>query len=70
MTLRRTAANRVYRFIQTFAHRIFSVGADIIVGNGPYLLRGMEMCNRKPIFYSLGNLIVYNESVYKLPADS
>ncbi|WP_353936547.1 CapA family protein [uncultured Brevibacillus sp.] len=56
--------------MQTFAHRIFSVGADIIVGNGPYLLRGMEMCNRKPIFYSLGNLIVYNESVYKLPADS
>ncbi|MDQ0889796.1 poly-gamma-glutamate capsule biosynthesis protein CapA/YwtB (metallophosphatase superfamily) [Paenibacillus sp. V4I9] len=57
-------------FIRTFAHRIIDEGADIIVGHGPHLLRGMEMYNGKPIFYSLGNLIGHNESVYKLPADT
>jgi poly-gamma-glutamate synthesis protein (capsule biosynthesis protein) len=45
-------------------------GADIVVGHGPHLLRGMELYRGKPIFYSLGNLIGQNELVWKLPADS
>ena len=57
-------------FAQVFARRMIDAGADIIVGHGPHLLRGMEIYNGKPIFYSLGNFIGQNELVYKLPADS
>ena len=57
-------------FIQQFARRIIDEGADIIVGHGPHLLRGLEMYNGKPIFYSLGNFIGQNELIYKLPHDS
>lgn len=57
-------------FIRTFAHRIIDEGADIVVGHGPHLLRGMELYRGKPIFYSLGNFIGQNELVHKLPADS
>ncbi|WP_019119664.1 CapA family protein [Brevibacillus massiliensis] len=57
-------------FIRAFAHRIVDEGADIVVGHGPHLLRGMEMYSGRPIFYSLGNFIGQNELVYKLPNDS
>lgn len=57
-------------FLRTFAHRMIDEGADIVVGHGPHLLRGMEFHNGRPIFYSLGNFIGQNELVHKLPADS
>jgi poly-gamma-glutamate capsule biosynthesis protein CapA/YwtB (metallophosphatase superfamily) len=57
-------------FIPTFAHRMIDEGADVVIGHGPHLLRGMELYRGKPIFYSLGNLIGQNELVWKLPADS
>jgi len=61
---------RPAEFITMFAHRVIEEGADIVVGHGPHLLRGMELYRGKPIFYSLGNLIGQNELIYKLPADS
>lgn len=57
-------------FARQFAHRMIDDGADVVVGHGPHLLRGMELYRGKPIFYSLGNFIAQNELVYKLPADS
>lgn len=57
-------------FIPTFARRMVDEGADVVVGHGPHVLRGMEIYRGKPIFYSLGNLIGQNELVWKLPADS
>jgi poly-gamma-glutamate capsule biosynthesis protein CapA/YwtB (metallophosphatase superfamily) len=57
-------------FIKEFARGIVDVGADIVVGHGPHFLRGLEIYNGKPIFYSLGNFIGHNELVYKLPVDS
>lgn len=57
-------------FIRTFAHKVIEQGADLVVGHGPHLLRGMEIYQGKPIFYSLGNFVGQNELVYKLPADS
>lgn len=57
-------------FIRTFAHRMIDAGADMVVGHGPHLIRGMERYNGKPIFYSLGNFIGQNELVWKLPSDS
>lgn len=57
-------------FLRTFAYRMIDEGADVVVGHGPHLLRGMELYQGRPIFYSLGNFIGQNELVYKLPADS
>lgn len=57
-------------FLRTFAHRVIDEGADVVVGHGPHLLRGMELYRGKPIFYSLGNFIGQNELVERLPADS
>jgi len=57
-------------FIPAFCRRMIEEGADIVVGHGPHLLRGMELYQRKPIFYSLGNFAGQNELTLKLPADS
>lgn len=57
-------------FIQTFAKQVIDAGADVVVMHGPHLLRGLEIYEGKPIFYSLGNFIGHNELVYKLPEDS
>jgi poly-gamma-glutamate capsule biosynthesis protein CapA/YwtB (metallophosphatase superfamily) len=57
-------------FVRAFAHRAVEEGADVVVGHGPHLLRGMELHRGRPIFYSLGNFIGQNELVERLPADS
>ncbi|MCG8504913.1 MAG: CapA family protein [Sphingomonadales bacterium] len=44
-------------------YRAIDAGADMIVGNGPHVLRGIEIYKGKPIFYSLGNFIYQ----YKTP---
>jgi len=57
-------------FLMTFARSAIDAGADVVVGHGPHLLRGMELYRGKPIFYSLGNFIAQNELVEFLPADA
>jgi poly-gamma-glutamate capsule biosynthesis protein CapA/YwtB (metallophosphatase superfamily) len=57
-------------FIVEFAHAVIDAGADLVVGHGPHLLRGMEIYQDKPIFYSLGNFIGQNEMVRSLPGES
>jgi poly-gamma-glutamate synthesis protein (capsule biosynthesis protein) len=57
-------------FMPVFAHRMLDEGADMIVGHGPHQLRGMEIYQGKPIFYSLGNFIAQNDLVYKVPAEA
>jgi poly-gamma-glutamate synthesis protein (capsule biosynthesis protein) len=56
-------------FIPAFCRRAVEAGADIVVGHGPHLLRGMEVYRGKPIFFSLGNFIFQNETVLRQPAD-
>jgi poly-gamma-glutamate capsule biosynthesis protein CapA/YwtB (metallophosphatase superfamily) len=57
-------------FLPAFAHRMIDEGASLVVGHGPHLLRGMEVYEGRPIFYSLGNFVGQNELVPRLPADS
>ncbi|MBL7261869.1 CapA family protein [Paractinoplanes lichenicola] len=38
-----------------FSHAVVDAGADLVVGHGPHVLRGMEFYNGKLIAYSLGN---------------
>ncbi len=56
-------------FISAFAHAVVDAGADVFVGHGPHVLRGIEIYKGKPIFYSLGNFIFQNETVLRMPED-
>ncbi len=42
-----------------FAHRAVDLGADLVIGHGPHVLRGMECYKGKLIAYSLGNFVGY-----------
>jgi poly-gamma-glutamate capsule biosynthesis protein CapA/YwtB (metallophosphatase superfamily) len=44
-------------FEQGFAHSVIDAGADAYIAHGPHQLRGIEIHNRRPIFYGLGNFI-------------
>ncbi len=57
-------------FITEFGHSCIDAGADIVTGSGPHIMRGIEIYDGKPIFYSLGNLWFEFETVNRLPADS
>lgn len=57
------------QFLVDFAHAAVDAGADVFVGHGPHVLRGIEIYKGKVIFYSLANFIFQNETVKRLPAD-
>ena len=42
-----------------FAHVAVDAGADLVVGHGPHVLRGMEWYRGRLIAYSLGNFAGY-----------
>ncbi len=56
-------------FIVEFAHACVDAGADMVIGHGPHLLRGLEVYKGKPVFYSLGNFIFQPEYLQRVPAD-
>lgn len=56
-------------FLIEFAHTMVDAGADMVIGHGPHLLRGMELYQGKPIFYSLGNFIFQPELLRRMPAE-
>lgn len=56
-------------FIEEFARAAIGEGAHCFIGHGHHAMRGIEIHKEKPIFYSLGNFIFQNETVYKMPAD-
>ena len=57
-------------FIVTFARAMIDAGADVVVGHGPHVLRGIEIYRGKPIFYSLGDFIFQNETLDRLPYEN
>ena len=57
-------------FLVTFARAMIDAGADVFVGHGPHVLRGIEIYNGKPIFYSLGDFVFQNETLLRLPYEN
>ena len=57
------------QFIESFCRAAVDAGADAVVCHGPHVLRGMEIYEGKPIFYSLGNFIFQNETLLRQPAE-
>lgn len=57
-------------FMVTFARAMIDAGADVVVGHGPHVLRGIEIYGGKPIFYSLGDFMFQNETLLRLPDEN
>jgi len=57
-------------FLPVFARAMIEAGADVFVTHGPHILRGIEIYQGKPIFYSIGNFIFQNETLLRLPSDN
>ncbi len=65
-----TKARHVYNKTETFygenrgnlikfSRAVIDAGADLIIGHGPHVLRGIELYKNKLICYSLGNFLTY-----------
>lgn len=46
--------------LRKFAHTLIDHGADVILGHGPHVTRGMEVYKDRFIAYSLGNFATYD----------
>ncbi len=57
-------------FLVTFARAMIDAGADMFVGHGPHVLRGIEIYKGKPILYSLGDFLFQNDSLDRLPYEN
>ena len=49
--------------------RAIDAGADMVLGHGPHVLRGIEIYKGKPIFYSLSDFIFQYRTPDKIPID-
>ena len=45
--------------LPSFAHTVVDAGADLVLGHGPHVMRGMEVYKGRLIVYSLGNFCTY-----------
>ena len=52
-----------------FAREVIDAGAATFIIHGPHQLRGVEIHNGRPIFYSLGDFIFQNETIDPMPSD-
>ncbi len=54
---------------QIMFRRAIEAGADMVIGTGPHVLRGIEFHQGRPIFYSLGDFIYQYRTPERIPAD-
>lgn len=45
--------------LRTFTHAMIDAGADLVLGHGPHVMRGMEIYRDHLIVYSMGNFCTY-----------
>ena len=45
--------------LKSFTHAVIDSGADLVLGHGPHVVRGMELYKERLIAYSLGNFATY-----------
>ncbi|MFB6122502.1 MAG: CapA family protein [Haloferacaceae archaeon] len=54
-------------FLESFARRCVEAGAHAVVVTGPHTLRGVEIHEGRPVFYSLGNFGFHEETIHRVP---
>ena len=45
--------------MRAFARTVVDAGADLVIGHGPHVLRGLELYRGRLVAYSLGNFVGY-----------
>jgi poly-gamma-glutamate capsule biosynthesis protein CapA/YwtB (metallophosphatase superfamily) len=55
-------------FVTEFAHAAIDAGADVAMIHGPHTLMGIEIYRDKPVIHSLGNFILQNETLRRIPS--
>jgi poly-gamma-glutamate capsule biosynthesis protein CapA/YwtB (metallophosphatase superfamily) len=65
----RNEATDAPRWLEVFARQCIDAGAHAYLGHGPHQLRGIEIYQNRPIFYSLGNFIFHREVADPIPAE-
>ena len=55
--------------LREFIKKCLDAGADTFVISGPHTMRGVEVYKGKPIFYSLGDFFMQNETIEPVPSD-
>jgi poly-gamma-glutamate synthesis protein (capsule biosynthesis protein) len=54
---------------QIMFQRAIDSGADLVLGTGPHVLRGIQIYKGRPIFYSLGDFIYQYRTPDRIPVD-
>jgi hypothetical protein len=54
--------------LRSFSHAVIDAGADLVIGHGPHVVRGLEVYQERLIAYSLGNFATYGGFNLKGPA--
>jgi hypothetical protein len=54
---------------QIMYRRAIDAGADMVIGSGPHVLRGIEIYKGKPIFFSISDFIYQYRTPDKIPVD-
>ena len=57
-------------FMPEFARAAIDNGADAVVGHGPHRLRGIEIYEGRPVFYSLGNFFFMANTQHPLTPEA
>ena len=57
-------------FVVELSRAAIDAGADVVAGHGPHLTLGLELYKGRPIFYSLGNFALQNDTIEVVPAES
>ncbi|MCI0573925.1 MAG: CapA family protein [Myxococcaceae bacterium] len=53
--------------LRAFTHLMVDAGADVVIGHGPHVVRGMEFYRERLIAYSLGNFATYGSFTLRGP---
>jgi poly-gamma-glutamate synthesis protein (capsule biosynthesis protein) len=63
-------AHRQRPWLQKFAHQAIERGASLVFIHGPHEIRGIELFNGRPIFYSMGDFAFEPEYITHFPAEA
>lgn len=64
-----TNAHEPAAFVETAARRFVDAGADVFVGHGSHVLQGIDIYDGSPLFLGLGNFVLQNQLVTRLPGE-
>ena len=68
-TMRHKNVEEPAPYFMEFCRAAIDAGADAVIGGGTHQLKGVEIRNGKPIFYSLGDFVFQNNVVPIAPPD-